>query len=269
VDFRIRTADGLAVAGTYWAGRRPDSPGMLLLHGNGASRAAMADNGAWLAGQGYAVLTIDFRGHGQSPAVPHSFGLYESRDAEAAFGWLKKRQHGAPVAVLGVSLGGGAALLGARGPLPAEAMILQAVYPDIRHAIGNRIASFTTTAPAFLLEPLLSYQSLPRLGVLPDRLAPLRALRTYRGPVLVIGGTADLYTPPIETKAMFDAARGEKAIWLAPGTDHAQTSDLRTAAYRRRVLGFLRSEIGEPSPQPRAGSSSAAGCGCRISRSPR
>jgi fermentation-respiration switch protein FrsA (DUF1100 family) len=245
-DLRILTEDGLALAATYWPGRRPGAPGVLLLHGNGASRAAMADNGAWLAGRGYAVLTIDFRGHGQSPAVPHSFGLHESRDAEAAFAWLKRRQQGAPVAVLGVSLGGAAALLGARGPLPADAMILQAVYPDIRHAISNRIASFTTAAPALLLEPLLSYQSLPRLGVSPGRLAPIAALRTYRGPVLVIGGTADLYTPPGETKAMFEAASGPKFLWLARGMDHARTSDLKTPAYRRRVLDFLRSEIGEP-----------------------
>ena len=32
-------------------------------------------------------------------------------------------------------------------------------------AIRNRIAAFTTAAPATLLEPLLSVQSRPRLGV--------------------------------------------------------------------------------------------------------
>src|SRR4051794_21489129 len=122
-DLVITTGDGLALAATYWPGRRADSPAVLLLHGNGASRAAVADNAAWLASQGYGALAIDFRGHGESPAASHSFGLYESRDAGAAFAWLKHRQHNAPVAVIGISLGGAASLLGEHGPLHADALI--------------------------------------------------------------------------------------------------------------------------------------------------
>jgi pimeloyl-ACP methyl ester carboxylesterase len=92
VDLHISSLDGLLLAATYRPGRRPGAPGVLLLHGNGASRAAMAANAAWLASCGYAVLTIDFRGHGQSSPAPHSFGLYESRDAAAGFTWLKRHQ---------------------------------------------------------------------------------------------------------------------------------------------------------------------------------
>lgn len=272
-DFTIRTGDGLVLAATYRPGRGQGSPAVLMLHGNGASRAASAGNAAWLADRGYAVLAIDFRGHGRSSAAAHSFGLFESRDAEAAFAWLKHRQHGAPVAVLGISLGGAAALLGERGPLPADGMVLQAVYPDIRHAVRNRIAAVTIPAAGLLLEPLLSYQSLPRLGVWPERLAPLSALRAYRGPVLVIGGSRDLYTPPEETRAMFEAAPGRKSLWLAADADHRRTSDLETAVYRERLLAFLRSAIGDPvlSPPPRrpAGTSSAAGSASRTPPSPR
>lgn len=270
-DLAIRTADGLIIAATYRPGRAPDAPGVLMLHGNGASRAATANNAAWLAGCGFAVLAIDFRGHGQSAAAPHSFGLYESRDAAAAFAWLKRSQHGAPVAVLGISLGGAAALLGERGPLPADAMILQAVYPDIRHAIRNRIAAVTLPAAGTVLEPLLSYQSLPRFGAWPGRLSPRAALGAYRGAVLVIGGSGDLFTPPWETRAMFEAAPGPKSLWLAPDADHAQTSDLATDAYRARVLAFLRRAVGDPfRPPPRLpGTSSAAGSASRTPPSPR
>src|SRR5215218_730181 len=157
-DFRIRTADGLNLAATYWPGRRPDSPAILLLHGVRSSRASTAPTAAWLAGLGYAALTLDFRGHGQSDLADRSFGLREASDARAAFDWLKRRQRGAPVAVIGNSLGGAAALLGPSGPLPADALVLQAVYPDIRRAIRNRIAARLTAAPAYVLEPLLSFQ---------------------------------------------------------------------------------------------------------------
>ena len=182
-DVTIESTDGLRLAATYWPGRTPQSPGILLLHGNGSSRAATRANAEWLAGHGYSVLTVDFRGCGESSPAPHSFGLFESRDAKAAFDWLRRSRPGAPVAVIGVSLGGAAALLGDEGPLPADAMILQAVYPDIRRAVRNRIAAAAGTAPAYVLEPLLSLQSRPRFGVWPSRLSPLDALGGYRGPV--------------------------------------------------------------------------------------
>jgi alpha-beta hydrolase superfamily lysophospholipase len=245
-DLRIRTAEGLTLAATYWPGRRPDSPAVLLLHGVKGSRASTARTAAWLHELGYAALTIDFRGHGESDMAERSFGLRESSDARAAFGWLKQRQGGARVAVIGTSLGGAASLLGPSGPLPADALVLQAVYPDIRRAIRNRIAARLGTVPAYLLEPLLSFQSKPRFGAMPADISPLEALSRYRGPVLVIGGGADSYTPPDETRALFAAAPGPRTLWLAPGKGHAAIGQLNDEAYRNRLRRFLNSTLGPP-----------------------
>ena len=245
-DFTLKAADGITLAATYWPGRTERAPGVLLLHGNGASRATMADNARWLAAQGYAVFTVDFRGHGQSDLTSRSFGLHESRDAAAAFAWLKHRQQGARIGVVGVSLGGAASLLGEEGPLAADALVLQAVYPDIRHAVRNRIASIAGAMPAWAIEPWLSFQSLPRWGVWPGRISPVEAIRSYRGPVLVIGGGEDAYTPPAETRALCKAAPGPKAMWIVDGLDHAHVSALSNPEYRAKVGAFLSDRIGTP-----------------------
>jgi uncharacterized protein len=245
-DFYLTTADGKRLAATYRPGRTARSPAVLLLHGVRASREATAANAAWLARRGYASLTIDFRGHGDSELETRTFGLREAMDAEAAFRWLKRRQRGAAVAIIGTSLGGAASLLGEAGPIPADAMVLQAVYPDIRRAIRNRIAARLGRPAAWLLEPLLSFQALPRFGVPPSRLSPLRALGRYRGPVLVIGGLDDRYTPPDETNALFRQASGPRALWLIAGKDHAELGDLADEAYRRRLSLFLERTIGRP-----------------------
>ncbi len=245
-DLRLRTCDGVTIAATFTPGRNDRSPAILLLHGVGASRDAVAANAAWLSRLGYATLAIDFRGHGQSDLTPRSFGLQEALDAQAAFKWLKWRQRGAPIAVIGISLGGAASLLGSAGPLPADALILQAVYPDIRHAIRNRIASRTTASIAYVLEPLLSFQARWRYGVWPARLSPIATLPRYRGAVFVIGGQHDRSTPAEETRAMFDAARGFKQLWLVPEGDHAEICGLTDAGYRNRVKAFLETTIGPP-----------------------
>ena len=245
-DLTIVTADGLSLAATFRPGRRVDAPAVLLLHGNGASREQTADNAAWLAVRGYATLTIDFRGHGQSSASSHSFGWNESKDVRAAFAWLKEKEHGAPVALIGISMGGASALLGDNGPVAADAMVLQAVYSDIRHSIRNRMASMISRWPATLFEPLLSFQSRLRFGVWPSRLSALDALERYRGPVLIIGGADDPFTPSEETQRMFDAVPGPKTLWLAPGVNHEGISDLESSDYRQQLLSFLERTIGTP-----------------------
>ncbi len=245
-DVRLESADGITLAGTYWPGSAPDAPGVLLIHGSDSSREAMAENAAWLAGQGYAAMTVDLRGYGESETARHSFGMLESRDAAAAFDWLKREQKGAPVAVVGGSLGGAAALLGENGPVRADALILQAVYPDIRRAIRNRIAGKLTAGPAFLLEPLLSLQARRRLGVWPGQISPVAALRTYRGPVLVIGGAEDGHTPPAETREIYGAAPGPKTLWMMDDVGHAEASNPNDEEYRRRLLDFLGRAMRKP-----------------------
>lgn len=243
---RLKARDGITLAGTWWPGRRPDAPAVLLLHGVGASRNQTRPMAEALVARGYAALAIDLRGHGASTITDHSYGLDEGLDARAAFDWLKARQHGGKVAVVGVSLGGAAALIGRDGAVPADALVLVAVFPDIRAAIYNRMASVLTPLGGTLAEPLLSFQSLPRYGVWPGRIAPIAAIRDFRAPVFVIGGAADRYTPPAEARALFEAAPNRKGLWLVPGLSHGEVSNLHDAEWARRVGNFLNRAIGAP-----------------------
>ncbi|MBB4100098.1 alpha/beta hydrolase [Sphingomonas kyeonggiensis] len=243
---RLKARDGVAIAGTWWPGREPDAPAVLLLHGVGASRDQTVPMAEALVAQGYGALAIDLRGHGESTITDHSYGLDEGLDARAAFDWLKAKQHGAKVGVIGVSLGGAAALVGRDGAVPADALVLVAVFPDIRHAIYNRMAALLGPIGGTIGEPLLSLQSLPRYGVWPGRIAPLAAIRDFRAPVFVIGGAGDRYTPPVETRALFAAAPNRKGLWLVPGLDHGEVSNLHDGEWARRMGGFLRGTIGAP-----------------------
>lgn len=232
----LRAADGISLASTFWPAAE-NAPGILLLHGLGSSRVQFDEEGEALSRRGYAVLAINFRAHGESGGDVRSFGLFEARDAHAAFAWLKRKQHGAKMGVVGLSLGGAAALLGPAGPLQADAFVLNAVYPDIRHAIRNRIASVTGKPLAYLGEPLLTYQAPLRFGVWPDQLSPIKAISKVRAPVLVIGGELDVFTPPNETRAIYQAASGPKQLWIVPNADHNQTT--RGNGYMSRMIAFF------------------------------
>ena len=242
----LTASDGVRLEGSYWPGRRTDGPAVLLLHGINSSRASFTRHALWLNGLGYAVLAIDFRGHGGSAPAPRTFGLYEARDAAAALTFLRANAPDRRVGVIGTSLGGAAALLGDDGPLPVQAMVLQAVYPDLSRAITNRIARVAGWPFARIGEPLLSYQSWPRYGVPPSRFAPINGLRRFRGPVLIIGGTADKNTTVADTIALYRAAPGTKELWLLKGVGHAATGSVFTNDYRNRVQALFATSLGPP-----------------------
>jgi alpha-beta hydrolase superfamily lysophospholipase len=242
----LKSADGLDIAAAYWPGCRPDCPAVLIVHGFMASRRAVQPNAEWFAAQGYAVLTIDLRGHGGSAAAPCGFGWPESHDVHAAFAWLKREQAGAKIVVIGISMGGAAALLGPGGPVPAEAIVLQAVFAGIHEAIGNRVAFAGGRRFAGWFAPKLAAQVLPRLGVPAEQLSPLTAVSKLGLPLLIIGGGADSFTPPDETRRLYEAAQQPKAVWIMPGLRHHAVSNTRDPAYRQRVFEFLRDTVGAP-----------------------
>ncbi len=212
---------------------------MLMLHGNGGNRSNATPNAAWLASQGYGVLAIDFRGHGESTPAGKSFGVYEARDAHVAFSWLKAKNPGTHIGVIGFSLGGAAALIGDQGPLLADAIVLQAVYPDIRRAIGNRINSLVGSVLGTILEPLLSYQAWFRFGRAPGYISPIKALETIKTPVMIVGGGADRYTPRTEMEALFNAAKRNGEIWILEGRSHDQVVAEKSEVFREKLLRFL------------------------------
>ncbi len=241
----LRSEDGTPLAGTYWPGAQRDAPAILLLHGIKASRAMFQENAEWLNGLGYSVFALDFRGHGGSAATERTFGWLEAGDAAAALAWLRKDAPGRKVGVIGVSLGGAAALLGPRGPLPVDALVLQGVYPDIRTAIANRLDRAGVPVLTAMSEPLLSYQSYFRYGVAPELISPREGLRRYRGPLLLIGGMEDRDTTPADSRALFAAAQGAKQLWMVEA-DHVEVSKLRSEEYRARVRRFFAGSLGEP-----------------------
>lgn len=241
--FTLTTTDGVEIAASFVSAAPEDAPVILLFHGNGASRGQFAGHLNWLPANGFHALAVDFRGHGQSAEEPKSFGYTEARDAHAALKWAREEFPNSKIGVLGISLGGAAALVGEDGPLPADAMILQAVYPDFDRAVRNRVRLFAGDLGAAALTPLLTYQSGPRYGVSHKQISPVLKAREFANPVLVIASTSDEYIPVAESEELAAAFPGRQWLWLIDGLGHGAISGLDDEVYRERVLTFFREEM--------------------------
>ncbi len=141
---------------------RKGAGAIALLHGVRSSRLGMIGRARFLSAAGYTVLLFDFQAHGESTGKRITFGYLESKDAQAAINLLRTTAPGEKIGVIGLSMGGAAAIL-ATPRLEVDAMSLEMVYPSINQAIADRLA-MRLGGWAGVLTPLLSWQLKPRLG---------------------------------------------------------------------------------------------------------
>lgn len=236
----IARANAQPISGWFAQGR-PGWPGILLLHGVRADRRQMLGRARFLNRAGYSVLLIDMQAHGETPGEWITFGYRESEDARTAADYLRSRVSGQPVGLIGVSMGGAAALLGNR-PVVADALVLEAVYSTIGRAVENRL-SLRLGDTGKLVAPLFLMQIEPILGMRPGELSPVAAITRVTSPVLIVGGSADRRTQTDETNRLFSHASKPKSIWVLEGARHVDFHDFSPDAYEEKILEFFRSHL--------------------------
>jgi pimeloyl-ACP methyl ester carboxylesterase len=209
----------------------------------------MARRATFLQAQGFTVLLFDFQAHGESDGGRITYGHRESFDAAAAVDFVRRRLPSERVGVIGVSLGGAAALLGPK-PLPVDALVLESVYPDIEAALANRLCASLgpILGPLFtpLLVPTCKLLLPPILGVEPGELRPIDRIGRITAPLLLASGTADDRTTLSEAKSLYDLAPQPKSFWAVQGAAHVDLEQYDPAAYWQIVLPFLTSHLQAP-----------------------
>ncbi|ABC27726.1 putative lipase [Hahella chejuensis KCTC 2396] len=213
----------------------------LLLHGVRSDRTSMIKRALFLQKSGYSSLLIDLQGHGETQGEQITFGYRESDNVKSAIAYLRTQRQCAKVAIIGVSLGGAASLLG-QSPASADVYVLEAVYPNIEQAVSNRL-SMRLGALGEWLTPLLTAQIPLRLGVSLDELRPEFAIKHITAPVLIITGTEDQHTTLTESQHLFDNAPEPKFLWLVKGAHHQDFHEYAPEEYESRVTRFLEQSL--------------------------
>jgi len=225
------------------------APSVVLVHGVTHNRHRLIERGRVLTEAGFGVLMVDLPGHGESPGRRIGFGWSERHAVSAAVAYVHRLRPGTRVGVVGISLGGAAAIFA--GPdLGADALVLEMVYPSLDAAVRSRMNGFAGAFGPLVTSALLG-EAEARIGVPLDSLRPIDAISHLDIPVFVIGGALDPFTPPHETRALYDAVDGMKALWLVEGGRHEDLFPIQPERYRRRVVDFFEATLG----MPRAGES--------------
>lgn len=235
-DVLIPSQSGSTLRGWWSAGARGQGV-IVLMHGVRADRRQMISRMLMLHELGYSLLAFDFQAHGESPGDRITFGHLEGLDAQAVVEFARRRAPNERLAVIGVSLGGAAALLAPK-PLRIDALILESVYPDIDAATANRLESYLGASGRLLTPAYMGLMPLV-LGFGPRQLKPVDRIASVRAPVLVMSGAEDSYTTITESRDLYEHAQEPKSFWAVPGAGHVDLFHLAPAEYRQHVLPFL------------------------------
>jgi len=250
-DVTLTTRDGLAIAawhlpspgaGDAGAGPVVGGAGVVLVHGHESSRTwefhqSFPALAAALQANGYHVVMIDLRGHGESGGERFSFGHLERYDVMAAVDLLLAE--GVPpgrVGVLGVSMGAATAIGAAADDPRTGALRADSGYADIRPIIEARWPSASGLPMAFLHGTLLAHRlrfGFDLGGVRPeDEIA-----RVPPRPIQLVHGAADVTVPYVHAQRL--AAASGAALWTLPGVAHAAIYPRDPDAYTARVIDFF------------------------------
>jgi pimeloyl-ACP methyl ester carboxylesterase len=225
----------------WFARGMPGRGAVLLLHGIGGDRSSMLPRALFLHALGYAVLTIDFQAHGESPGKHITVGDLESWDVVAASEYLHHVSPEERVGAIGVSMGAAAIVL-AKKPLGLSAVVLESMYPTIEEALDDRMR-MSLGSWGVICTPFLTMQLKPRLGFYPSRLHPIDYIARLHVPLFLIHGLEDHHTKIEEARRIFAAAPDPKTLWEVPGAAHVDLHEFVGAEYEHRIDAFFSANL--------------------------
>jgi len=237
--------DGLALRG-WWFANGGSRRALILVHGRGHNRYDRNWQSDAIARallqRGYAVLSFDLRGHGESARSRLSYGAREAADVLGALEFLRRRGFGEEaVAMLGSSYGAAATLMAAPAMPGIAGIVADSSYAELWPVVAAEIPRQSRWLAR--LRPGLGIRIAARLLFRVDLKAarPLRAVEAAGAtPILFIHGETDTYIPLTHSERLRAAARHPGSdLWLVPGAEHALTYAEAPEKWLQRVTDFL------------------------------
>ena len=269
-DVSIPMDDGVSIGATLYVpdGAAPAGgwPAIVFLHGLAGNRQQMNAlvEGYGVTGQGFAVLTFDARGHGESGGLVGIDGPREVTDTRAVRDWLAARTDVSDtrIGAWGISYGGGAIFNSLVAGVPWAAVFTVETWTDLYSALmpqglvkSGLLAGLAGSIPAEKREPsLVAVQAAAYAGnaaaVKPwaDARSSLSKLGSVNTPVYMAQGRRDFLFGIDQGARAFQRLKGPKTLYVglhghAPSTfPAADTGYLMNQA--RALVRVLPRECG-------------------------
>jgi uncharacterized protein len=208
---------------------------VVLTHGAGGDRSQVLPEARALAAAGFGAFLFDWLGHGESEGEVH-WDERERMALSGALDWLSERPEIDPerLGAFGFSMGGYIVAQVAAHEPRLKVVALAGTPTDVSAQSAWQFGkySFLTRLPA---RWALERGGLPLGEPQPKDTVPEIAPR----PLLVVAGTGDNTVPIFMGRALHQAARDPKELFVVEGADHGQYDAVAGEAYRAKLVKFF------------------------------
>jgi pimeloyl-ACP methyl ester carboxylesterase len=233
-EVALVTSDNVAISAWYIAPQ--NGVAIILIHGAGGTRDSVRDEARLLADNGYGVLAIDLRGHGESGGNTNKLGWDGTLDVGAAVAFLGRQTDVTAIGGLGTSLGG-EVLLGAASAYPAIAAI---VSDGATHRTFEEF--YDLPAHRGVLRAIAPWIFDQTVGLLSGDERPLPIMDSLEATVdarFLLIAAGDVSDEGKYNTLFAGAVPGRAEVWVAPDVGHTGGFERYPEEYAERVLDFF------------------------------
>ncbi len=222
----------------------PETPSLgtvILCHGHTSTRTAMLSRAALLSKHHFTTLVFDFRARGLSGGAFCTLGALEQYDVIGAVNFIKLHVQlkDNPIAVLGSSMGGAAAIFAAAKDERISCLITEGTFANLLDVIEQRASLVAGKfSKVIATECVRQGNQITSIDVASVR--PEQAISTISPrPVLLITNALDITCPRGQSDRLFEAASEPKERWIASSAPHCMAFEMQKALYETTVVTFL------------------------------
>lgn len=219
---------------------------VILAHGYRKKSVDMGDLVKFYYDQGFDVLMPDARGHGESDGDYIGYGWHDRFDYEEWINMLIDEYDEDHIILHGNSMGATLVLMTSGQELPPEVrgIIADSGYTTVKDELTYQLKHLYHL-PAFPLLNITSGITKIRAGYTFGEASAIKQVKNNTDPLMIIHGKEDGLVPTEMAQEIYDAAGGQKRIWLVPEAGHIESYEVATKEYEERVSDFIDMALDE------------------------
>ena len=240
-EVHIISFDGLRLFGRWYEGKK-DSPVAVLCHGyNGSAFRDFSGGSDIFLSLGWNVLLIDQRAHGKSEGSTITFGVKEKYDALDWADYARERKKGAPIFLVGISMGGATVLMASA---MAEERGIKGIAADCPYSSPYEIISKVMVDKGLkpsLLMPLVSLSAFLFGHFRLKSESAAEAVEKSSLPILIIHGLDDRFVPDYMSREIYERSKGNVEYETFPNAGHGLSYMVDRKRYVDTTVRFFSS----------------------------
>lgn len=235
----ISSFDNLTLRAQFIKNDANTGKAVILAHGYRGNGHDMGKYAKMYYDEGFNVLIPDNRGHGESEGDYIGYGWHDRLDY---LEWIDLLiDDGANSIILhGNSMGAALVMMVSGEELPDEVkgIIADSGYTTVKEELQHQLKHLYGL-PSFPILDVTSVITNIRAGYTFGEASAIDQVKKNKVPIFIIHGDADDLVPTWMGEKLYEAAGGEKEIWIPENVGHTKAFDIYTEEFIERVLDFV------------------------------